>query len=49
VTVPTADTDDGRPASLSLVGPAFSEPALLAFAARITATVTPAVLIGSRQ
>ena len=33
VTVPNGRTPDGRPASLSLIGPAFSEPMLLGLAA----------------
>jgi allophanate hydrolase len=33
IAVPNGRTPDGRPASLSLVGPAFSEPTLLALAA----------------
>jgi allophanate hydrolase len=38
VTIPNGFTPDGRPASLSLIGPAFSEPTLLALAARATGT-----------
>jgi allophanate hydrolase len=35
VTVPNGHTPDGRPASLSLIGPAFSEPTLLALGAAL--------------
>ncbi|HYN92615.1 MAG TPA: allophanate hydrolase [Pilimelia sp.] len=41
VTVPSGRTVDGRPASLSLVGPAFSEPTLLALAAAVAGTAAP--------
>ena len=36
VTVPARQTPDGRPTSLSLIGPAFSEPTLLSVATRLT-------------
>ncbi|WP_432827789.1 allophanate hydrolase [Dactylosporangium sp. CA-092794] len=36
VTVPNGHTADGRPASLSLIGPAFSEPTLLALAGALS-------------
>jgi allophanate hydrolase len=36
VTVPAGQTADGRPASVTLIGPAFSEPALLSLATQLT-------------
>jgi len=36
VTIPAGFTEDGRPASLTLVGPAFSEPLLTALATKLT-------------
>lgn len=36
VTVPAGLTEDGRPASVTLIGPAFSEPLLLSVATRLT-------------
>jgi allophanate hydrolase len=36
LTVPTGQTADGRPASITLIGPAFSEPLLLSVATRMT-------------
>lgn len=36
VTVPAGQTADGRPASVTLIGPAFSEPLLLSAATRLT-------------
>jgi allophanate hydrolase len=35
VTVPAGQTEDGRPASVTLIGPAFSEPLLLSVATRL--------------
>ncbi len=40
LTVPTGRTADGRPASITLIGPAFSEPLLLSVAAQL-AVPTP--------
>jgi allophanate hydrolase len=42
IAVPNGRTSDGRPASLSLVGPAFSEPTLVALAARLGLAGAPA-------
>jgi allophanate hydrolase len=39
VTVPAGQTADGRPASVTLIGPAFSEPLLLPVATRLAPTV----------
>jgi allophanate hydrolase len=39
LTVPTGPTTDGRPASITLIGPAFSEPLLLSFATRLVEPV----------
>jgi allophanate hydrolase len=39
VTVPAGQTTDGRPASVTLIGPAFSEPLLLSVATRLAPTV----------
>ncbi|MBV8996369.1 MAG: hypothetical protein JO287_22290 [Pseudonocardiales bacterium] len=36
ITVPAGQTTDGRPASVTLIGPAFSEPLLLSVATRLT-------------
>ncbi|HEY6422155.1 MAG TPA: allophanate hydrolase [Pseudonocardiaceae bacterium] len=36
LTVPTGQTADGRPASITLIGPAFSEPLLLSVATQLT-------------
>ena len=36
ITVPAGQTTDGRPASVTLIGPAFSETALLSVATRLT-------------
>jgi allophanate hydrolase len=36
VTVPAGQTTDGRPASVTLIGPAFSDPALLSVATQLT-------------
>ena len=36
ITVPAGQTSDGRPASVTLIGPAFCEPLLLSVATRLT-------------
>jgi allophanate hydrolase len=41
VAMPNGFTPDGRPASLSLIGPAFSEPTLLQLAAAMQGTAVP--------
>ncbi|WP_238017109.1 allophanate hydrolase [Dactylosporangium sp. AC04546] len=47
VTVPNGHTPDGRPASLSLIGPAFTEPTLLGLAgAPVAATGTEIAVVG---
>ncbi|MGH3835598.1 MAG: amidase family protein, partial [Pseudonocardiaceae bacterium] len=42
LTVPAGRTVDGRPASITLIGPAFSEPVLLSVAARLAVQTHPA-------
>ncbi|WP_433617950.1 allophanate hydrolase [Dactylosporangium sp. CA-139114] len=42
VSVPNGHTPDGRPAGLQLIGPAFSEPTLLALAAALLGEAPPA-------
>lgn len=39
MTLPAGQTADGRPASITLIGPAFSEPLLLSVATRLAPTV----------
>jgi allophanate hydrolase len=47
--VPTPSTVDGRPAGVSVIGPAFSDRTLAAFAAALTAQVAPAADLAASE